>query len=80
MAGNDITFWPLCHQFPHMNFTKHDEASGHECSTTPLNMSLMDHVMTVTVLISFSKLHYSVFEIYTPFFKFKLNQLMHKNY
>jgi hypothetical protein len=43
-------------------------------------MSLMDHVMTVTVLISFSKLNYSVFEIYTPFFKFKLNQLMHKNY
>jgi len=41
----------LCHQFPHTHFKKHDIASLHACSTTPTNMSLIDHVMTEIVLI-----------------------------
>jgi hypothetical protein len=36
----------------HIRISRHDTASWHECSTTPTNISLIDHVMAVTVLIS----------------------------
>jgi len=52
VSGNNVTFWLLCHHFPHMHFTKHDTTLRHVCSTTPTNMSLIDNIMSVTVFIS----------------------------
>ena len=38
VAGNNVTFCLLCHQFPHTHFKKHDTESLHVCSTTSANI------------------------------------------